>query len=305
MIPHVLTLALLGLAPLATATAASQEAGTPKADEAGKLGEQFAEAFNRADADALAALFAPQAELVDEAGNLYRGREAIAEILGRFFEAFPGAKVAREVEEVRPVGPSLAIEDGVLTITSKDEETARNRYLAVLVKSGDSWQIASMRQTAEEAPPTARDFLEPLAWLVGDWVGEGADQDVSLSFRWSDDGNYLLGSYSIEAQAEGEGRASLATNQRIGYDAAHQVIRSWNFDSDGGFSEGRWSTDGSAWVVKSELVLPEGLTGSATFYLSPVDEDKFVWSSLDRVVGGEVQPDVEVTIVRKPPTPNQ
>ncbi|QDV39013.1 YybH family protein [Tautonia plasticadhaerens] len=290
----VLTLALLGLSPLPR----SQE---PQEPGAVGLAGQFADAFNRADATALAALFAPEAELVDEEGNLYRGREEISEILGRFFEAFPGASVSREVEEVRPVGPSLAIEDGVMTITSEGGETARNRYLAVLVKGEGGWRIASMRQVAEEAPPTPRDFLEPLAWLVGDWVSEGADVEVALSFRWSEDGNYLLGSYTIEA----EGEASLATNQRIGWDAADQVIRSWNFDSDGGFSEGRWSTDGSAWVVKSELVLPEGLTGSATFYLSPVDEGHFVWSALDRVVAGEVRPDVEVTIVRTPPAPQE
>lgn len=293
----VLTLALLGLIPVPPA----QEPEPSQGPEAGGLAGQFADAFNRADAEALAALFAPEAELVDEEGNLYRGREEISEILGRFFETFPGATVDREVEEVRPVGPSLAIEDGVMTITSEGGGTARNRYLAVLVKAEDGWRIASLRQVAEEAPPTPRDFLEPLAWLVGDWVSEGADVEVSISFRWSEDGNYLLGSYTIE----GEGEASLATNQRIGWDAADQVVRSWNFDSDGGFSEGRWSTDGSAWVVKSELVLPDGLTGTATFYLSPVDEGRFVWSALDRVVAGEVRPDVEVTIVRTPPAPQE
>jgi hypothetical protein len=156
-----------------------------------------------------------------------------------------------------------------------------------------------MRHAAEEPLPTAHDFLEPIAWLVGDWISEGDDQRVSVSFQWSDDGNFLIGGYTIQQGGE----ILIKTDQRIGWDAAHQVIRSWNFDTDGGFSEGRWSTDGSAWVVKSEIVLPEGVTGSATFYLTPVDENRFLWSSLDRVIGGVVQPDVEVTIVRKPPAP--
>ncbi|WP_169978005.1 SgcJ/EcaC family oxidoreductase [Tautonia rosea] len=296
MMTHVATMALVGLILAPLGAPQETDGDAPK-----KLAEQFDAAFNQADAKALAALFAAEAELVDEAGNLYRGQDAITEILGRFFEQFPEAKLAREVEEFRLVGPSLAIEDGVTITTTSDQASARNRYLAVLIKTGDGWKIASMRQTAEEPLPTARDFLEPISWLVGDWVSEGADQNVSVSFAWSDDGNFLVGGYTIEQ----DGENLIKTNQRIGWDAAQGVIRSWNFDSDGGFSEGRWSTDGSAWVVKSEIVLPEGVTGSATFYLTPIDENRFLWSSLDRVIAGVVQPDVEVTIVRQPPAPKE
>ncbi|WP_152052612.1 SgcJ/EcaC family oxidoreductase [Tautonia marina] len=296
MMTHVATMALVGLILAPLGAPQETDGDAPK-----KLAEQFDAAFNQADAKAVAALFAAEAELVDEAGNLYRGQDAITEILGRFFEEFPEAKLVREVEEFRLVGPSLAIEDGVTITTTSDQASARNRYLAVLIKTGDGWKIASMRQTAEEPLPTAHDFLEPIAWLVGDWVSEGADQNVSVSFAWSDDGNFLVGGYTIEQ----DGETLIKTNQRIGWDAAQGIIRSWNFDSDGGFSEGRWSTDGSAWVVKSEIVLPEGVTGSATFYLTPIDENRFLWSSLDRVIAGVVQPDVEVTIVRQPPAPKE
>ncbi|MEW4566882.1 SgcJ/EcaC family oxidoreductase [Tautonia sp. JC769] len=314
MMTHVATMALLGLilapsgAPQedaegtrAAAAAASASASVEvDGDDPRGVAARFDAAFNEADVQAITALFAPDAELVDEAGNLYRGREAIAEVLGRFFEQFPEAELVREIEESRLVGPSLAIEDGITTTTTADDRaSARNRYLAVLVKSGDGWQIACMRHAAEEPPPTARDFLEPIAWLVGDWVSEGDDRRVSVSFRWSDDGNFLIGGYTIEQDDE----ILIKTDQRIGWDAAHGIIRSWNFDSDGGFSEACWSTDGSAWLVKSEIVLPEGVTGSATFYLTPVDQDRFLWNSIDRVIGGVVQPAVEVTIVRKPPAP--
>lgn len=305
MMTHVATMALLGLilAPSGTPREANTGARQATVEVDGEdpkgVSARFDAAFNQADAQAVAALFAPESELVDEAGNLYRGREAIAEILGSFFEQFPKAKVVREIEELRLVGPSLAIEDGVTTTTTADQASARNRYLAVLTKAGDGWQIASIRYAAEEPLPTAHDFLEPISWLVGDWISEGDDQRVSVSFAWSDDGNFLIGGYTIQE----DGEIIIKTDQRIGWDPAHQIIRSWNFDTDGGFSEGRWSTDGSAWVVKSEIVLPEGVTGSATFYLTPVDENRFLWSSLDRVIGGVVQPDVEVTIVRKPPVP--
>lgn len=303
---HLLLIALLGLPldPTAAHPEPTQqppaEAPKPGDDPIRAFGQQFNDAFNQNDATALALLFAEDAEVITEDGNDHRGREAITEVFRTFFEAHPDAKVEREVVESRLVGQSLAIEDGLMTITAPERSTARSRYLAVMVKGDNGWQFASIRQVADdESEASPHGYLEPLAWLVGEWVSEQSDPRVSLSCRWSEDGNYLLVDYTIGR----EGEVEMQTNQRIGWDASLGVIRSWNFDSDGGFSEGRWASDGSAWLVKSELVLPDGLTGWATFYLSPVDENRFLWGSVDRVIAGSVQPDVEVAIVRKPPAP--
>ena len=82
-------------------------------------------------------------------------------------------------------------------------------------------------------------------------------------------------------------------------------FRSWVFDSDGGYGDGYWVGVGDAWVAKSTSVLPDGETGSATFYLTPEGDDKFVWKSVDRIRAGEYQPDATLTFVRKPPAPKR
>ena len=74
----------------------------------------------------------------------------------------------------------------------------------------------------------------------------------------------------------------MSGTQRIGWDPRHKQIRSWVFDSDGGFSEGFWSRDGERWVMKSTGVLKDGRAASATNVLTRVNRDTMNWTSVDR-----------------------
>ena len=51
----------------------------------------------------MAALFLPDAELTDDAGNLHKGRKEIEEVMQMFFERFPGANCSNKL---RPAGRS-------------------------------------------------------------------------------------------------------------------------------------------------------------------------------------------------------
>jgi hypothetical protein len=56
--------------------------------------------------------------------------------------------------------------------------------------------------------------------------------------------------------------------------------------------------------VKATGVLGDGRTASATQYVTRLGNDLASWTSVDRVAGGEVQPDMsEYIIARKPPRP--
>ena len=125
---------------------------------------------------------------------------------------------------------------------------------------------------------------------------------MTFNCRRSDDGNFLLGSFTVAAPDGGEG---LRSDLRIGWDPVAGEPRGWVFDSDGGFGEWHWATDGSNWVVRSTLTLPDGLTAAATLYLEPAGPDRFTWRTLDRVIGGAVQPAAEATMVRTPPEPSR
>jgi len=295
---RILSLALVWILAIAMPTARAQDDATAAVR---KSSQQAVEAFNAGKLDALAGMFLEKGELIDEAGVVYQGRAEISELFKHFFEQFPGAKLALEVESIRQVGP-VAIEEGTRTI-SIDDGTVRSRfrYIGVWAKTDKGWQLASFRDFADDPPPTPNDYLQPLAFLVGDWVNEGTDGDVAISYQWSEDKNYLLGSFEFKS-ADGVARKS---TQRIGWDAATEQIRSWLFDADGGFSEAVWTVINDGVLIRSESVNPDGSTASATMFISSKDKDHYTLEGSDRVVGGAEQEDFELNIVRRPPTPGK
>lgn len=242
--------------------------------------------------------FLPTAELEDESGAVHSGRAAIEALSASFTERFPGAKMAAEIESVTLVAPDLALVEALRTTTTADGfDTAHTRSSLTLVNREGAWLVAAIRElpAEEELSPHAR--LEPLAWLVGDWVDEGAESVVDIKCRWSEDGNFLL----IEHNARAAGDAGLKTSQRLGWDPLKRQVHSWMFDSDGGYGEGEWTRSGAKWTIKSSAVLPDGVVGSATFTIEPISADRFTMKASDRVLGETLEPDREVTIVRKPP----
>lgn len=288
---------------MAVATGATcANANDPKGveDAIRKSGEQLIESFNAAKAEEVAARFLPVGEFIDDQGNVYSGREEITALFASFFERFPGSKLTLNVESIRPIGPNLAIEEGSRTITTKDgEERAVVRYVTVWTNTDGQWSVASVREAADDPPPTPKEQLESLAWMVGEWVNEGSDSIVTINFKWSEDGNYLLGDYDVKI----EGRSQRTSTQRIGWDPVEQHIRSWLFDTDGGFTEALWTPTETGWTVLSNAVLPDGQTGSATLDIEPAGENRFVIKATHRIIGGVADEDFEVTVVRKPPAP--
>ncbi|MGD9858044.1 MAG: DUF4440 domain-containing protein, partial [Planctomycetaceae bacterium] len=134
-------------------------------------------------------------------------------------------------------------------------------------------------------------------WLIGEWVDESDEATVRTSTRWSEDGNYILSEFHVEAS----GVRTMDGSQRIGWDPVAKQIRSWVFDSEGGFAEGAWTKVGDEWLVKANGVRPDGTVASATNVYSPLDGKTIRWSTTQRVIEGELQPDVSVVMVHQPP----
>ena len=259
---------------------ADDEAATVAAVRASA--EQLTKNFNAGKSQELAALFHPQGEYIDEQGVVTQGRAALAELFGRFFEKFPQAVLAVEIESVRPIGSSLAIEEGLRQIeSSSGGGKAQFRYSAVRVLEGGKWLIASLRETADDPAPTPHDRLEPLSWLVGDWINEGDDTVVKLHYAWSEDGNFLLGDFQIAPA----GKPASKSSQRIGWDPLTGKVHSWLFDADSGYSEGQWTAVDDGWLVKSSSVNPDGEASTATLTWTKTDKDHFTIKGTDRIVG--------------------
>lgn len=258
--------------------------------------DKYSKAFNAGKAADVAVHFAAQGELVDDEGIVYQGRKEIEELLTAYFKKFPGAKLNVNVETVRVVGP-VAIEEGTRTLSTESAGSAQLRYITTWAKVDKGWQIASLRDFSDDPLPSPNELLQPLAWLVGDWMSEGSEAVVKISYRWSEDKNFLLGDFLVT----NSDKVIMKSSQRIGWDPIVGKVRSWVFDSDGGFGEGSWTQVGEEWVIKSTAVLPDGQSGSATVTFTPKGPTRYTLKGTERIIGNEREKDFEVTVVRQPP----
>ena len=285
-----------------SATAASAPGPAHRQDEkAIRLAvEAFAKAYNAGDAKAIASLFATDGEIVSEEGQSTQGREGIEQVFAGIFKEHPKTHMDLAVGSIRFIGADMAVEDGTATVTHGPGEPAqRSPYAVVHTRCGGKWMTASARDLPDEAP-TPEEQLKQLEWIIGEWVDESPEALVMTSYRWTDNQCYILSEFKVQIG----GRPVMTGTQRIGWDPLAKKIRSWVFDSEGGFGEGLWTRDGNQWIVKMTGVRRDGKIASATNITTRVSKDRMTWQSRDRIVGGEKAPDIEeIPITRKPPPP--
>jgi uncharacterized protein (TIGR02246 family) len=262
----------------------------------------FVNAYARRDAEAIGEMFTEDAVFRDEFGVQTEGREAIVQMFEDVFAANPEALVEGiDIQRIRYVTPEVVMEEGLVYVTETlDEPVYTNRYIALHVKGlDDVWRINSLKDFTRQ-PLSKSQHLDQLQWLIGDWVNEETSEMVETSCRWSDDGSYLLRRYRVETM-EGE---ELDGVQRIGWDPLRKQLRSWQFDSEGGFSDSYWVRNGNQWVVTTQGTTAEGEPLQATSVYTIVDEERIIWQITSLVIGGEIMPENQaVVMMRKPPEP--
>ena len=285
-----------------TATAASAPGPSRQQDEKAirLAAEAFAKAYNAGDAKAIASLFVVDGQIVSEEGQSTQGREGIEQVFAGIFKEHPKTHMDLAVESIRFIGPNMAIENGMATVIDAAEEPAqRSPYTVVHAGQDGKWLMASARDLPDDTP-TPEEQLKQLRWMIGDWVDESPEAVVMTSYRWTDNQCYILSEFKIQVG----GRPVMTGTQRIGWDPLAKNIRSWVFDSEGGFGEGIWTREGNHWIVKMTGVTRDGKIASATNIITRVSKDRMTWQQRDRIVGGEKTPDIaEVPITRKPPPP--
>ena len=262
--------------------------------------EAFANAYNAGDAKAIASLFVAQGEIVDEAGQSTQGHEGIEQVFAGAFKEHPKTHIDLAVGSIRFIGLNMAVEEGVSTVTYEaDEPAQRSPYTVVYSRQDGKWLTASARDLPDDSP-TPEQQLKQLQWMIGRWVDESPEALVFTSYRWSDNQCYLVGEFKVQIG----GRPVMTGTHRIGWDPVAKKIRSWIFDSEGGFGEGIWTREGNQWIVKMTGVTRDGKIASSTNITNRVSKERMTWQSRDRIIGGEKTPDIEeVTITREPPTP--
>jgi uncharacterized protein (TIGR02246 family) len=302
-------LLLAGLCACATLAA---QTTTRAPDEPAILdaGAAFVRAYNAGDTRALAAMFTADAEVISEDGQVIEGRDAIAAHFASTFEALPGQTIEIHVESIRFLGPDVAKEEGRARVHPPGANPSGSgpmgvavpqfgRYTVLYVRQEGRWLQSSVREHVDRQV-TPHQQLEPLAWLLGDWVDEGGASVVFSTARWSDDGSFLLREFTLQVA----GRPATRGTQRIGWDPLTKQIISWSFDSDGGHGTASWAHDGNRWIVKGSGVVHNGRTTTSTQVYTVVNPHQVRWKAVDRTVGGELEPDLpEFVLVRRPPRP--
>jgi uncharacterized protein (TIGR02246 family) len=130
-----------------------------KAPERHQLDQQraaMAGAFNRNDPQGWAAVYAADAEFVEETGEVIRGAEAIQKSLAKLFAENRGIQAQAFVTSERFVAPEVMVEDGSFQVSGlKGGGKREGRYITVWVHRDGQWRLVSHRNwipTKQPAP---------------------------------------------------------------------------------------------------------------------------------------------------------
>lgn len=276
---------------------AEDSKSNPKEAEAiARQAEAFVAAFDKGDAKALAAFWAPDGDYTDQSGKRLVGREAIEKAFAGLFSEVKGLKVGINSLSLRFVTPDVAVEDGVTEVYPPGgQPPSRARYTIVHVKKDGQWLLSSVRD-AMFTPPTNYDHLRGLEGAIGDWAGESESGEVErLSLAWAENQNFITGSFATTLKHFSLGNMKVW----IGWDPIAKSVRSWSFDAAGGFGEGTWSQVGKKWTIKSNMTLPDAKKVTGTMVLTLVDPDTIALQRKDLNVDGKPVPDTrEVKLKR-------
>ena len=184
-----------------------------------------------------------------------------------------------------------------------------NKTTIVLVRSGDNWQIEGVKEKLDM--PVSFEHLKTLEWLAGSWSTQapsGAEPDkagqisINITYQWTANKSFLTRTLNTLAQ-----QLDLQGTEVIGWDPQAKLIRSWLFESTGGFTESTWRPEGKKWIIEIKGVLAGGETIGSITTLTKVDDNTLTFQSQKRMRGGKPQPDIApITIhrVNAPARPN-
>ncbi len=260
----------------------------------------FLKAYNSRNAGNVADFFTEDATLIDVDGVVVRGKQAISAQFAAGFAQSSNYTLDSTIESMRYITPDVAQIEGTSKLEAPNEAAIVNRFVTLVVKKDNTWKMAEIRDLPapqEEIQPADR--LKELEWMIGDWSDQKGDLKIHSSIQWGENKAYLTRFSTVNAGEE----TSYSSLMVLCYDAQLGQIRSWLFDSEGGRGEATWTraTD-DQWILRAVGSLRNGLPNSATQVITLVGKDTIKTTSIDRIIGGEVAPDIdEIIMVRKAP----
>ena len=168
--------------------------------------------------------------------------------------ASPGTKMTIDIKSIR-FTKSRAIEIGVATLTPAKGDPTTVAYRAIHAKQPDGkWLMTSVGPDVTAEGATSAGALDELSWMLGSWQDSEENVDVKCHCRWDAYHRFMLRTFVISEKD----RPALEVTEIIGWDAADRIIRSWVFDSDGGFGQNTWNHRGDEWIISARGTLADG-----------------------------------------------
>lgn len=257
----------------------------------------YVEAYNKQDADTLAEYWLEDAEYTNSAtGRTVKGRDSIREEFEDIFERNGNSTLGVVINSITFPEKDRAVESGKATVKVPGEDPEESYYRVVYVKQNGEWYLSSESEIAVEEPLSHHESLKGLDWLIGSWEDKDEDIQVSSQYSWDKYKNFITHKFKVKVL----GKEEIEGRRVIGWDPANEQIRSWMFDSLGGFSEGKWSKVGEKWVVETASTLPDGGIGSQIHVMTPEGEDSFTYEITGREVDGVIMPSIgPITVIKK------
>lgn len=192
--------------------------------------------------------------------------------------------------------PNTAVVEGISEIVDKGALLQRNARRIELVKENGQWYIDTVKEIEVAPAPPIYGHLKDLEWLIGTWVDKDEDVTITFTTNWDKFKNFIVQRFKMEVL----GTVEMEGLQIVGWDPIENNIRSWVYDSDGGFGSGQWSKDGPSWKAVMNYVLSDGKKATATYKYTPVNDKSYTFAANNRTLNGEVLPNIEpVTVVKE------
>jgi uncharacterized protein (TIGR02246 family) len=242
----------------------------------------FVAAFQKGDAKAVAAQWTLEGEYTSDDGTSFRGRAALEKAYGEFFSKNPSNKLDVEIETIRFPARDTAVVEGHFKLRkAKDSELNVSQCTFLYARENGQWLIAIAREL-----PSDGLALRDLEWLIGSWEAKRDGVVVTTKYEWTKNKTFIRCQFSITK--DGETHTGM---QMIGKMPSTGGLHIWTFEDSGGIGDADIERDGKKWIHTARGSTADGSTVTATNILTPIDNDSFLWQSVERTLDEETQPD--------------
>jgi uncharacterized protein (TIGR02246 family) len=257
--------------------------------------QAFVAAFNKRDAKAIANMWTENGEYIDDVGRRFLGRDAIEKGYAQFFADGRKVTLRITIDSLRLLSKDAAIEDGRAAVDPPPAGVPGfSKYTVVHARVDGKWLMASVRDTHVETPSAYRNVAD-LDWLIGTWIAEAHGHKTESVCRWIANKSFVQRTYTM-TRADGMKSSGV---QIIGFNAEDNHVQSWNFSPDGGHAVGVWIPREGGWRAQMRGVTGDGTVTASVNLLTRLDDNAYVWQSVERTAAGTSLPDSDEVIMKR------